>query len=356
MSISPQALFFIDHLYGTTLAPYHIWWDAQERRHPPMEQSYHLSQQRFMGPDSWDKYFNTPVKTHDGVSCLEDFEGRIAPDRVIIESISQTPALSDSSSFSSTSSSSHLTTLSSLSEASDSHCNESNRCNEAEERSCSLHNPTPTSWNAVDLEAIFGDEDDELEDIIREEEEGAAWRKCPYVDLNELKTPSGHPLEDLDQSFDFHTSGTSSTEVDECDVSSIRPDEHVSEEEQRHRLAAWAYNTLPSGFRHGYDCEERLRHGVLGERAFYHLDHKRLRKCKGVPLPYRATGRIQPLVPYPRGCRGLRTWDDGDVPAEYWVPRGMGEESFQLKKRFLNGQRFYAPQPTCLREVTTVLR
>ncbi|KAF2230106.1 hypothetical protein EV356DRAFT_536664 [Viridothelium virens] len=423
MLISPQALFFIDLLYGTALAPYHARWDTRKYRNLPTIQPYH-SKQKFKVPDAWDKCFDALDKSHDkfgkaiqsgtkfdaefksmcedaqpakrplkcgmvsakrwtstlpgdatpsklnapGELCLaepgmtesicedsslEDFKGHIAPNCAFTGSAHQTPALSDSTSLSSPSSSSDLST-SSLSEASDNHYNESDCIDGTDKRSCPDHTPIPASWGAVDVEAIFGDGDDELEKIIKEEEKGAAWRKCPYVDLNGLKAPFRHTLGGLDQSAGLHISSSPSTEVDDDVVASVRPDKHVSEEEQQHRLAAWAYNTLPNGFRYGYDCEERLRHGILSENAFYHLDHKKLRECKEVPLPYGATGQIQPLAPYPRGSMGLKYWDDGDVPAKYWVPHGMGEDSFQLRKRFLNGHRFYAPQPTCLREVRTV--
>ena len=158
----------------------------------------------------------------------------------------------------------------------------------------------------IDVTAVFGDEDDELESLIEEEKSGAAWRNCLPVDLDELKKPFAHGLEEVDLNIGEEYT---SENVRGCPSKTQSPQnvlESISAEERHRRFLTWTHKIRPSVFQ-WYNKQEtpgNLLRMATTECAYANLDPAEWWLHKKGALPKGTTGELRPVQKYPSGPRG----------------------------------------------------
>ncbi|KAI9667596.1 MAG: hypothetical protein M1821_000412 [Bathelium mastoideum] len=204
------------------------------------------------------------------------------------------------------------------------------------------------SFDNLDTNAIFGDEDDDLERIIEEEEKGAAWRSCPQPNLDELKNPFEQGCKEGDFSSEEYCT-RSTTEV----CASVPS----ASEEQHRRFSSWAYwvNTdyfhkVPAHapefpYQRTKQQDDTLRTQVLRYNAFMRLDPEELFLHRAEVWPKGARAKFRPLHQYHPGTIGLKRLESYNPKLFPYTPEGAKHPSFiQTKKQYIDGaQTFFAP-------------
>ena len=370
MSLSQQAVYFVDHMYSIAPAVHtkHNFTGDDRDVSKVHEQDFEKSI-----PDSWDLSFDA-CSNH----CHKPNAHDLPKTEISKPSLRarRTSSSSKSASDSSTSpNSAVLNDTPTTSESNDANAPElgDDQCKNPDlsgQTKTQIKSEKPvqcTPWMNFDTKAIFGDEDDEMEDIIEQEKRGAAWRNAPQVDLNELKNPFRHRNEASNRNKEEYMSESFVSnprklqpppKVIATTPSSTKvftgPREPISEEEGRKQVYAWAHkmNSSEASKIKNHRPDDLLRE-VVNYALFEHIHPKEAALYKESALPYGANGEFCPLPPYPRGAKGLKTWTDGDVPVMYWEPNGLGA-SEQIRKRHFDECKFFAPQPTPLWRVTNI--